>query len=75
LKLVELCFERIFALEPGGALQVRNERVKRAILMMRRTEIAQPRVVFAFEPIAQGGGESRLAYPWLAAEQDDLALT
>jgi hypothetical protein len=34
------------ALKPGSAFQLNDERIERAVLMIRRAEIAQPRVGF-----------------------------
>ncbi len=42
--------------------------------MMGRAEVAQPREVLAFEPLAQGGRETRFADPGLAADQNHLPL-
>jgi hypothetical protein len=36
--------------------------------------MVHPRVVLAFEPFAEGGGETRFADAGLAANQNDLAF-
>src|SRR5262249_48352034 len=50
------------------------ERVKRAVLVVRRREIAQPRVGFAGDALGQCRGQSRLADAGLAGDQHDPAL-
>ena len=71
-ELVELRFDGIFALEAGGAFELGDKGMERAVLMMGRREIAQPGVFLAFNPVAQGGGETRLADPGLATDQHHL---
>ena len=66
-ELIEPRFDRILACEPGGPFELSNERVKRAILMVRRTEIAQSRMRLAREPVVQHAHQTRLADAGLAA--------
>ena len=44
--LSSFCCRRVVARETGGALELRDHRIKRAVLVMRRAEIAQPGVRF-----------------------------
>ena len=41
LELVELCLGRVVARETGGAFELDDHRIERAVLVMRRAEIAQ----------------------------------
>jgi len=59
--------DRILAREPGGAFELGDERVEGAVLVMRRTEIAQPRMRLAGEPVVQDAHQTRLADARLAA--------
>ena len=47
LQLVEALFGRIVCLEPRRSLQLSNERIKRAVSVVRRTLVAQHRVWLA----------------------------
>jgi hypothetical protein len=57
-ELVELILDGVFAVETGGAFELGDERIERAVLVVRRAEIAQACQILAFEPVAQGGGET-----------------
>ena len=48
--------------ESGGALQLRNDRIERAVLVMRRTVILKPSMRFVSDALAQRVGKSRFAY-------------
>ena len=48
--------------------------MERAILVMWRTEIAQPSRRLASDALGQRLGEARLAYPWLSCKQHNAAL-
>ena len=69
LQLVELCCLSVVASEPRGALQLADKGVERAILMMRRAEIAQSGVRLALDALRQCRGQARLADPRLAGDQ------
>jgi hypothetical protein len=46
-QLAEPFFDRVVTRQAGGALQLDDERVERAVLMVGRAEIVQPRVRLA----------------------------
>src|SRR5579872_1727416 len=60
--------------EAGGSLEVGDRRMQRTVLMVRRTEVAQSSVRFAYKPLQRGGSDTRLADAWFGREQDDLTL-
>ena len=49
LQLVQLCLGRVVAREPGGAFELVDERIERAVLVMRRAEIAQAGMRLGFD--------------------------
>jgi hypothetical protein len=52
--------------EAGFPLQFRNERVKRAVLMVWRAEVTQAVTRLAGEPLLEGREKARFADPRLA---------
>ena len=58
----------------GGALHLADDRIKRAVGVLRRAEIAQARVRLGSEAFQQRGRQSRLADTRLAGEQHHLAF-
>ena len=62
------------ALETGSTLDLGNDWPQRAVLEMRRTEIAQTGVGLLFQPLQHRRGHARLADPWLAGQQNDLTF-
>lgn len=60
--------------QPGGAFHLANDRVKRAVLVVRRAEIAQTRVWFAGKMVQKGGGKPRFPDACLARDQDHLPI-
>jgi hypothetical protein len=60
-----LLLDRVVARKSGGAFELNDERVERAVLMVRRAEIAQPRVWFALDGLRQCRGHARFADPRL----------
>src|SRR3954471_25055277 len=56
------------------ALHLRDHRIERAVLMVRRAEIAQPEVRLGSNPRDQRLGETGLAHPWLSRDQHHLAV-
>jgi hypothetical protein len=55
--------------EAGGGFELCDERIERAVLMMRRAEITHARVRLALDTLRERGGESRLADARLAGDQ------
>jgi hypothetical protein len=68
-QLAELLFDCIVAHKPGSAFELGDEWVERAILMVGRAEIAQPRVRIALDALRERRGQARLADPRLPREQ------
>ena len=48
-QFAELGIDRIVAGKPGGTFKLRDEGIKRAVLVVRRTKIAQARMRFGFD--------------------------
>ena len=69
LQLVELYCVRVVTDKPCGALQLADKGVQRAVLIVRRAEIAQSGVRLRLDALRQCRGQARLADPWLAAER------
>ena len=74
IELVELRLRRIIARQSGGPFHLADDRVKRAVGVLRRAEIAQPRVRFAGEAFEQRRRQPRFADAGLAGQQHDLAF-
>ena len=55
-------------------LHLADDRIERAVFVLRRTEIAQLRVRFADKVIPERCGEPRLPYAGLAGKQNHLAF-
>ena len=68
-QLAELLLDRVIAGEPGGAFELEDERIERAVLMMRRAEIAHARVRLVLDTVRESGCESRLADARLTRDQ------
>ena len=64
----------VVALEPRGALELADDRMERAVGVMRRAEVAQAEMRLAGNAFEQRRGQARLADAGLAGEQDDAAL-
>src|SRR5262249_28644530 len=73
-QLVQPYLGRVLALEPGGAFELRDDRVECAISVVRRAEIAQAGVRLARDPLLQGGTEAGLANARLARKQHHAAF-
>ncbi len=56
-------------LETGRSLHLRDHRIERAVLMVRRAEIAQPNVRFGGDPLGQRLGEAGLAHARFGGNQ------
>jgi hypothetical protein len=65
----------VVAHQSGGAFHLADDRIKRAVRVLRRAEIAQPRVRLSGEAFQQRGGEPRFPDAGLAGEQHHLAFT
>ncbi len=74
IELVELGLRVVPACEPGRALHVADDRMERAVGVLRRTEIAHADMRLAHKPLQQRRGQSRLADAGLAREQGDLSF-
>ena len=74
VELVEPQFRAVLARKPGGPLHVADDRMERAIRVLRRAEIAQPHMRLARQPLQKRRGQARLADARLARKQNDLAL-
>ena len=68
-QFAELPFDHVVARETRGAFELDDERVERAILMMRRAEIVQARILIALGRLRQLHDEARLADPRLSRDQ------
>ena len=73
-ELAEPLLGRVVMREACGPFELRDKGMERAVLMVRRAEIAQPRVRPAFEPLAQRRGQPRFADARLARQQYHLPL-
>ena len=58
----------------GGAFHLADDRIKRAVGVLRGAEIAQARVRLASETFSKRGRETRFSDTGLAGEQHDLAF-
>ena len=74
VQLVELHLGSVIMRQPSGALHLGNDRVKRTVGVLRRTEIAQARVRFAGDTFEQRCREPRFADAGLAGEQHQLTF-
>ena len=74
LQFVELRTGVAARLESRGLLELRNQRVERALRMVGRAEIAKSGMRLALEPDQQAFSDARLADAGLAGEQHDPPL-
>jgi len=58
IELIELRFRRVVMRQSGGTFHLADDRIKRAISVLRRAEIAQTRVRLANETFHKRGRES-----------------
>jgi hypothetical protein len=65
---------RVVARESGGAAELVDERIERAVLVIGRAEIAQAQVWLGAEAIYQCCSDARFADAGLAGDQHDLAI-
>ena len=73
-ELVEPLFGRVVSAEAGGAFEVGDNRVKGAVLMVRRAKEAQAGVRLAGKPLHHGLSEARLADAGLAGDRARRAV-
>jgi hypothetical protein len=73
LELVELRLGRLLRRNARGALKLLDERIERAVAMVRRALIAQPRVRRLRDLFGEPRSKPRLAYTGVARDQHDLA--
>ena len=74
-QLVEALLGRIVCLEPRRSLQLRDERIKRAVGVVRRTLVTQDGVRLVGDALFESRRKAGLADPRLARDQHDLAFT
>jgi len=74
LELLPLGRRSIVTGESGRVGELLDKREQRAVLVVRRTEIAQPEMRLAAEPLFQRRCNARLANAGLAGDQHELAV-
>src|SRR5262252_6792978 len=74
-ELFQLYCRRIVARKAGRMLEMRNDRMERRSLMVRRAEITQVIIGFFVQPLCQRGSDPGLADAGLARNQHDLAFS
>ena len=74
VEFVELCLRSVVVRKSGSALHLADDRIKRAVGVLWRAEIAQPRVWFRSKTFQQCRRQSRFPYASLTGEQDHLAF-
>ncbi len=74
LELLQLGRRHVVACEPGGAAELVDNGIKRAVLMIGRAEIAQAEMRLGVEALLQCRGDVRLAEASLARYQYDLTI-
>ena len=74
IELVELRLRRVVVRQSGGTFHLADDRIKRAVGVLRRAEIAQARVRLASETFQKRGREPRFADAGLAGEQHHLTF-
>ena len=74
IELVELRLRGVVVRKSGGTFHLADDRIKRAVGVLRRAEIAQARVRLGGEAFQQRGREPRFADAGLAGEQHHLAF-
>ena len=75
LELAQTRLVRIAARETCLLLPASHDRMQRAVVVQRRTEIPQADMRFGGDGLFQGREQARLADPWLAGQQDQAAMT
>jgi len=75
IELVQLCSRFIVVHQSGGAFHLADDRIKRAVRVLWRAEIAQAGVRFDCDAFQKGYGETRFSNACLTREQHDLTFT
>ena len=73
-ELVQFCLGPIVARETGGAFELNDDGIERAVLMMRRAEIAQAGMGLGSDVLGERRREPRLADARLAGDQHHPSL-
>ena len=68
----ELRLRCVVVREPSGAFHLTNDRVERAVRVLRRAEVSQARVRLASKAFQERSRQSRLADARFTGEQHDL---
>ena len=74
VELVESCSRRVFRGHAGGAFHLDGERIKCAVRVLRRAEIARARVRLGRKTFHERSGQPRFADAGFAREQHHLAF-
>ena len=72
IKLIEFRLRRIVVRKSSGALDLADSRIKGAVSVLGRAEIAQPRVWLAGKAFQERCGQSRLTNARFTGEQHHL---
>ena len=75
LKLVELRVRAVIAIQPSRPLELRDDRVKRAVDVIGGAEIAQPRMRLGGQSLVQRREQPRLADACFARQEHRLAVS
>ena len=67
----ELLVRAVLTLDAGGSHELADDRIERAVLVIRRAMVLQPRMRLGLEPLQQRSREARLADARLAGDQHD----
>ena len=74
VELVELGLRVVLAREPGRPRHVSDDRIERAVCMLRRTEVSHTRMRLARQPAQERRRQARLTYARLARDERHMAL-
>ena len=73
-QFIQFCLRPVVALETGGTFELNDHRIERAVLVMRRAEIAQAGMRLGSDVLGKRRGEPRLADARLAGNQHHASL-
>jgi len=74
-QFAELVFSPILAGKSGGVFKLGDEGIERAVLMVRRAEVAQARMRLGSDLLGERRSQPRFPDPRLARDQHDPAFT